>query len=482
MDIRDYTQHDATGLAELVQAQQVRADEVYAAALAAIDAVNPTINAFAQGPWDTPLDYAADGRFAGVPFALKDDPGCHAADIRYRYGSRLTGDGVAYPRDTFLMSRFRRSGLGAVGISAAPEFSLSPDTVTKIHGATTNPWDPTRSAGGSSGGSAALVASGAIPVAHGSDMGGSIRFPAGWNGVVGLKPSRGRVSPGPNRQDGAGFGLSSEFVLTRTVRDCAALLDIAAGPMPGDGVVLKEPMRPWVEEVGAAPGRLRIAVCADAYCGSTDPEVKSAVEATARRLEELGHDVEFEAPAVNWEEFIHAFTPMAGAGAYALISAMSALTGRTPGADTLEATTLAAYQYGTEVTVDQVLAFAGPVNAVSRAFGEFFVEWDLLVTPTAQVGPAPIGFLDIADVTGGFENWLHRMFEQLGSFTPLFNVTGGPAISLPLGWTAAGHPIGVQLATPMCDETTLFRVAAQLEEAMPWAARRPAVHAASSAR
>ncbi|WP_123024355.1 amidase [Mycolicibacterium stellerae] len=479
MDVNEYAVLDAVELARLVRSRQVSAPEVHDAARSAIAAVNPTINAFSNGPWEEPLAYEDTGPLAGVPFALKDDPGCHAAGIRYRYGSLLTGRGITYGHDTHLVRRFRAAGLGAVGITAASEFSLGPDTVTRVHGVTRNPWDPARSAGGSSGGSAALVAAGALPVAHGSDAGGSIRFPSSWNGVVGLKPSRGRVSPGPDRQDGMGFALSQEFVLTRTVRDCAALLDVAAGPMPGDAVVVRPPQRPWSQEVGAAQGPLRVALCTDAFSGTTDPEVRRVAEDVAQTLERLGHHVDVAAPALNWERFMDALIPMAGVGSYTLIEAMATVAGTTPSANTLEHATLMAYDYGSAVGVQEVLGFAGAVNVIAQAFGEFFCDWDLFVSPTAQVTAEPIGFMERIGPNVGFAEWLHAMLERLGSFTSLFNVTGAPAISLPLGTSATGMPVGCQVAASMCEEALLLRVAAQLEEALPWAQRRPVIHAAS---
>ncbi len=479
MDVEQYARQDATGLAELIRNRDVTAEEVHSAALAAIELVNPTINALAQGPWDKALDYRPDGRFAGVPFALKEDPHCHAANVRYQYGSRLTADGIAFGHDTFTMQRFRQSGLGAIGVTTVPEFLAYPDTITKLNGVTRNPWDPTRSVGGSSGGAAAIVASGALPVAHASDGGGSIRVPASWNGLVGLKPSRGRVSMGPDKHEAIGGGLGYEFVVTRTLRDCAAMLDALAGPMPGDPFIIKEPVRPWVQELQAPPRPLRIAVCTTAFSGSTDPEVVAVVESAAKSLEEFGHDIDMAAPDVDWEAFMRGFAPMAGAGVYAFIEGISAFTGRKPDSDTLEAASLAAHRYGTDVTVDDILGIGGPINNICRAFGEFFAEWDLFISPTTQIPAQPLGYLNQIDTEASFDCWLSSYFERLTTFTPLFNVTGGPAMSLPLGQTAAGLPVGVQLATPMCDEATLFQVAAQLEEALPWAARRPAIHPAN---
>jgi amidase len=480
MDVVEYAQHDATGLAELIRGKEVTVEEVHAAARAAIELVNPTINALSQGPWEKVLEHRCDGRFAGVPFALKDDPGCHAAGVRYRYGSRLTGAGITFGYDTYAMQRFRDSGLAALGVTTVPEFLAFPDTVTKVNGATRNPWDPTRSVGGSSGGAAAIVASGALPIAHASDGGGSIRVPASWNGVVGLKPSRGRVSLGPDKHEVIGSGLGYEFVITRTLRDCAAMLDSLSGSMPGDPFMIESPGRPWEQELKTPPRRLRVAVCTRAFSGETDPEVAAVVEGAARTLEQLGHHVDTAAPDIDWERFMAGFAPMAGAGIYAFINGIAMLAGRKPNADTLEAASLAAYRYGTDVTVDEILFIGGPINNICQAFGEFFARWDLLLTPTTQVPAQPLGYLNEIDPEATFDRWLNRYFEKLATFTPLFNITGGPALSLPLGQTSDCLPVGVQLATPMCDEATLFQVAAQLEEALPWADRRPTIHPATA--
>lgn len=476
MHVHEYAAQDATGLAQLVRDKEVSADEVYAAALAAIAEVNPTINAITNGPWERPLDHAADGPFAGVPFGLKDELGCHAAGVRYRCGSRLTGDGIAFPHDTYLMQKFREAGLATAAVMAVPEFSTSTNCTTVVHGTTRNPWDTNRSTGGSSGGTAAIVASGALPICHGSDGGGSIRVPAAWNGLVGLKPNRGRVSPGPDSQDSAA-GLSHEFVMTRSVRDCAAMLDVVAGAMPGDAMVLQRPDRPWRDEVGAPPGHLRVAVCTEAFSGVTDPDVVAVVERVAHTLEELGHHVEPAKPVLDWDSFIGGFVPMGGLAMYGLVKAVSAMSGLAPGPDTLEAASLAAYQLGTTVTVDEILAFGLPINAICQLMGAFFLEWDLLLTPTTQIAAPPLDLLDNNARDVNFEDWMRMMFERFSSFTPIANVTGAPAITLPLGQTPEGLPVGVQLAGRVCDEAGLLRVAAQLEAAMPWSARRPAVYA-----
>lgn len=481
MRIDEYSACDGTELASLIAKGEVSADEVYQTALEAISEVNSTVNAIANGPWERPLDHASDGVFGGVPFALKDELGNHPAGVRYRCGSRLAGDGFEFPHDTFLMQRIRQAGFATAALATAPEFSAFPDTVTKVNGTTRNPWNPEHTVGGSSGGTAAIVASGALPMAHGSDGGGSIRLPAAWNGAVGFKPSRGRVSAGPDVQETA-FGLAHDFVITRTVRDCAAALDALAGYMPGDPAMLQQPERPWLDEVGVAPERLRIAVGTTALAGNTDPEVAAVVEAVARELESQGHIVESAMPAIDWDHFMSAMGSMAGIGMFAMIGAVSAMSGLAPGPDTLEATSFATYRYGSTVGIGDFLAFLPAVNIIARSVGAFFGDYDLLLTPTAQTPAPPIGFLvnKDDDLETDIVGWLRTMFERCSTFTPVFNVTGLPAVSLPLGESSTGLPVGVQFVAPMCAEDRLFRVAGMLEQVMPWADRRPAVYAGAT--
>jgi amidase len=255
------------------------------------------------------------------------------------------------------------------------------------------------------------------------------------------------------------------------------MLDALAGPMPGDKFVIRDPFRRWSEEVGADAGRLRIAMHAESWSQrSVDAVVVNAVEAVARRLDDLGHDVELASPCFEWEDFIAAMTPIMSTYCAAAVQELSTATGRTPGPDTLERTTLACYEYGRTLSVLQLAAALQTVNTLARAVGQFFERWDLLITPTVTAPPPELGYLNADDASVDAEGWMRHIFD-LCSFTPLFNVSGTPAISLPLGWTPAGLPIGVQLAAPMCEEAMLIRVASQLEEAMPWGTRQPAVHA-----
>jgi amidase len=479
MRVTEYTQHDATALAQLLREGEVSREEVHIAAVAAIEAVEPHVNAMADGPWAKPLEHAGDGAWAGVPFALKD-LGPHPAGVPMRGGSRLSGTGVVHADDSFLMRRFRALGLATFGLTTSPELGFNASTETVLYGATRNPWDLSRSAGGSSGGSGAIVAAGGVPVASGGDGGGSIRIPASCNGLVGLRPSRGRTSNAPDFQEVA-FGLGIDFALTRTLRDCAALLDAVAAPAPGDKYLVAPPARPWAREVSADPGRLRIAIHTTSWSDvPVDPEVAEAVEAVGRTLEGLGHYIEPATPRVEWDAFLAAQTRLFATWNAAGVEQLAALTGNRPGPDTLEATMLVSHALGRRLTALELMEALRVAEGVMRTFGAFFTDWDLLLTPMLNVPPLPLGYLNGDDPELDAEGWTRRLFGPV-SFGPLINWAGTPAISLPLGWSADGLPLGVQLAAPMCDEATLFRVGGQLEQAMPWAERRPPLHAAALA-
>lgn len=477
MHIDEYRSYDMTGLMELLAAGDVAADELYEVARAAIEDVDANLNAVADGPWRSPLTFDTDGPFAGVPFVVKDLVS-HPRGIPMRLGSRLTGKGLAMDDDTDLMRRFRAAGLATAALSTTPEMGFNASAEALIYGPTSNPWDPTRSAGGSSGGTAALVAARAVPAGSGSDGAGSIRIPAAACGVVGLKPSRGRIPAGPDAQELV-FGLATEFALTRTVRDTAALLDAVSGPTPGDRLQVAPPTRPFSDEVGIAPGELRIAVHADAWSGSpVDAEVRATVERVASELEALGHHLDWASPVFDWDALFSTHVTSWSVAMAEAVTGISEATGLTVDEDTLERVSLATARHGERLSALELAATASTTNEISRSVGRFFTDFDVLVTPTVNTPAWPLGALDQNASGVGPEDWLDRIFD-LCSFAPLFNVTGTPAVSLPLGATDAGLPIGVQLAADMGDEPTLFRLAAQLETALPWGERLPAVRAGS---
>jgi amidase len=478
MEVSEYSRHDATGLRELIDRREVAREEVLDAALRAIDEVEPRINALSSGPFAEPIAGADDGSFAGVPFVLKD-LGASAAGYPLESGSRMFA-GFVPEADTELMTRFRRAGLVTLARAASPEFGFNANTAPVDHGPVRNPWDTDRIPGGSSGGSAAVVAARAVPMAHASDGGGSIRIPASCCGLVGLKPTRGRVPVGPEVGE-ALSGLAIEFALTRTVRDCAVLLDAVCGPGPGEKYYVARPARPYARELNADPGRLRVAVRTETFGGvATSPEVASAVEAVGRTLEDLGHVVEPASPELDFAAFQASNVAIWTASLAFLADAFGALVGRRASPDNVEAATWAAIQHGRGVSGFELAQAAQVQNVVTRAFGRFLDEYDLLLTPTLPVPPLPVGSFDQNDPR---HTTPHSWFDEVTPFlpfTPIFNTTGQPSLSLPLGMSSDGLPIGVMLNAQSLREDLLLRVASRLEEAMPWAERVPAVCAGAA--
>jgi amidase len=480
ISLSDYTAHDGLGLAELVARKEVTPDELAAAAFEAVAKANPRINAVLHTiPKEAAIEIRAGlprGPFTGVPFLIKEIV-LHAKGVRCEMGSKLA-QGYVPDADTELMARFRRAGLVLAGTTQTPEFGYNPTTETRAFGPVHNPWDLGRSPGGSSGGSGAAVAAGIVPVAHANDGGGSIRIPASCNGLVGLKPSRDRIPSGPDYGDLL-CGLACEFALTRSVRDAAALLDAVAGPdlgAPGHPV---PPARPYRELIGTPPGRLRIAWTATPASGAkVDPECEKAVHETVRLLEGLGHTLIEDRPRYDWDAFLENVNVIWGAFGVASIDFAAAMTGRKPGPDNLEAVTLASYEDGKRYSAIDLLNAMTHCNVVSRQVGAFFEKVDVLVTPTIARLPAPLGELNQNREGMTAMEWTRQIFSYV-PFTPVFNVTGQPAISLPLHWSAGGLPVGVQIAGRFGDEATLLCLAAQLEQARPWAARRPPIHAAA---
>jgi amidase len=480
ISLQDYTAHDGLGLAELVARKEVTPDELAAAAFEAVAKTNPRINAVLH---TLPKECAAEiraglprGQFTGVPFMIKELV-VHAKGVRCEMGSKLA-QGYVPEADTELMARFRRAGLVLAGTTQTPEFGYNPTTETRAFGPVHNPWDLGRSAGGSSGGSGAAVAAGIVPIAHANDGGGSIRIPASCNGLVGLKPTRDRIPSGPDYGDLL-CGLACEFAVTRSVRDAAALLDAVSGADPGAPGHPVPPARPYREQIGTPPSRLRIAwTAAPASGAKIESECEKAVHETVRLLESLGHTLIEDRPRFDWDAFLENVHVIWAAFGVASIDFASEATGRKPGPDTLEAVTLASYEDGKRYSAIDLLNAMTHCNVVSRQVGAFFEQVDALVTPTIARVPAPLGELNQNREGMTAMEWTRQIFTYV-PFTPLFNVTGQPAVSLPLHWSTSGLPIGVQIAGRFGDEATLLRLAAQLEQARPWAAKRPPVHAAA---
>lgn len=473
MKVSEYTRYDATGLAELISTNEVTVEEVREAALRAIEEVNPQLNALVGESFEEPLSYSQDGPFAGVPFLIKDLV-LHAKGVPTRSGTRMTGDGITFPYDTELMARFRRAGLATLGRTTTPEFGFNASTEAVATGPTRNPWDPSQSPGGSSGGSGAMVAARAVPIAHANDGGGSIRIPAAVNGLVGLKPTRGRVPLGPDFGEALN-GAAVEFAVTRTVRDCAALLDAVHGPSVGDKYYAVPPDRPFIEAVGASPNTLKIAFTAEAWSGvPVDDECVKAVEESATLLEELGHDVTEASPELDVEAFDTANSRIWFAFLAAAVSTFSQVTGVRPSLESLEATTLACYEAGMDLKALEMMEVDALQNRITRSVSSWFLDYDVLLTPTLAHATFPLGLLDANDTSLDARGWYEKIFTHV-PFTALFNMTGQPAMSLPVMNTEDGGPVGIQLVARSGEEPTLLRLAAQLEEARPWIDRRPAV-------
>jgi len=473
MNLNEYASQDATGLATLIRSGEVSAVEVQRVARQAIETVNPKINALAAPLFAQPLDYNASGPFAGVPFAIKDIV-CHAANVPTRFGSRFIPANFAFPYDTELMKRWRAAGLATLGISTTPEFGYNSNTEALVYGSTKNPWNTTRSTGGSSGGAASLVASRALPVAHANDGGGSIRIPAGICGVVGLKPTRGRVSLAPDAAE-ALSGMAIEFAVSRSVRDTAALLDAVEGPATGEKYEIARPMRPYVKEVGANPGKLKIAISPKGWSPvPIHSACVAAVEKTAKVLAGLGHHVEEATPKFDVEAFDNANVVLWSVGLADWIMSFAEALNLKPSPDNLEATIWACLQHGKKLTAIDLLTSEHVMNTVCRSVGAFFQGYDLLLTPTVAAPATPLGFLNANDPALDATAWTRKIFTNM-PFTALFNVTGQPAISLPLCMSDDGLPVGMQFVGHFGDEARLIQIASQLEQAMPWIDRKPAV-------
>ncbi|MGZ3515958.1 MAG: amidase [Vulcanimicrobiaceae bacterium] len=489
--IAEYGDLDALGLAGLIRSRELSAQEVLENSIARAEAVNPQINALAYRLYDkaraaAPTIY--DGMFAGVPFLVKD-LGPELAGAPMTWGSCYFKDYVPQSDDELIV-RMRRSGLNIFGKTIPPEFGLVPYTEPRLFGPCRNPWDLERTPGGSSGGSAALVAAGVVPMAHANDMGGSIRIPASCTGLFGLKPSRARV---PNNCWRAG-DMNADLCVSRSVRDSAAMLDVLRWPS-APGYQAPVPERPYREEVDRAPNRLRIAVATSAMLGSdVDTECRTALEEAARFCERLGHDVVYDEPrAIDYHAMSVAILTIFASACGTLMGACNPTPERRLRPGDLEPQTWAM------VIVDRVLSShdLGSALAVqaqtTRTFAAFMERYDALLTPTlagppiriGELAPSKLETLQIETLARlGSKTLMKKAVDEIASrvylwtpFTPVFNLTGQPAMSVPLYWTAGGLPVGVQFAAKYGDEATLFRLAGQLEREQPWAARRPPVRA-----
>jgi amidase len=472
---------DATGQAELVRSGQVSPFEMVDGAIQRIQRLNPQLNAVVHERFEKARAEAVSpdlpaGPFRGVPYLLKDLVAQSAGDP-FHEGIR----GVAERKhvasiDSELVRRFRAAGMVCVGRTNTPELGLIPTTEPDLYGPTRNPWDPSRSPGGSSGGSAAAVAAGMVALAHGNDAGGSIRIPAGACGIVGLKPTRGRTSLAPEFGELAS-GLVQQLALTRSVRDAAAMLDVLAGPAPGDPYFAPPPERPYLQEVGAEPGRLRVGVMSSGPGGfvPVHEDCVRAVEDAGALLESLGHEVEDVHPAALDEaDFAHQFgIVFQGFAAHAL-DWWRREAGIELDSNGVEPLTWAMAELGRGIRAGEYLGAVEWLHGYSRRLAGWWLDHDLLLTPTLPEPPQRLGGYAVQgeDVRPAA---IHAV--KTVTFTAPFNASGQPAISLPLHWSASGLPIGVQLVAAFGREDVLIRLAAQLSQARPWLERRPPLSA-----
>ena len=467
---------DATAQAELVRKKQIKPEELLDGAIERIERLNPQLNAVVLPMFEQARAAIAaglpEGPFTGVPFMLKDLGAMYAGVVQTQ-GSGFLKHFVS-PLDSELTTRYKAAGLVICGKTNTPEFGLVPTTEPRLFGAAHNPWNLNHTTGGSSGGSAAAVASGMVPFAHANDGGGSIRIPASCCGLFGLKPTRARVTQGPLIGD-IMSGLTIEHCVSRSVRDSAALLDATAGWVPGDPYVAPPPERPYVQEIGAGPGRLRVAFTTSTpYGPPLHDDCIAAVKDTVSLLTDLGHDVEEASPPVPGEQLIQSFTELWAAGNAWGIDTLAPYAGKQPSADDFEILTWALYETGKLITAVQYQTAIAGMQMLARQIAMFHNTYDIWLTPTLGQPPVELGYIQSTPEQPmlGFER-----SADFVPYTPIQNATGQPAMSVPVYWNEAGLPIGVHFVGRYGDEATLFRLAGQLEEARPWAHKRPPVSA-----
>jgi amidase len=478
MNLSEYASHDALGIADLIATRQVSAKEVAKLAARAIAAINPQVNAVIE-TYDDRIDgldeaRLGNGPFRGVPTLIKDVFG-HEAGRRIEFGSRLCR-GMLAQQDTHLAELFRAAGLNIIGRSAAPEYSMAGTAEGALYGNTSTPWRHGYSAGGSTGGGMAAVISGMVPIAHGTDIGGSIRIPASFCGGVGLKPSRGRISYGP-QLDENGYGLGMNFVQAKSLRDVAAMLDCLAIPQPGDPFVIPKPAVSYASLLRRKPPRLRIGWSTDALMGfEVDAEVRAAVEKTAVTLTSMGHEVTEESPKVDGLVAMRAMMDIWFFGFDLRLAGFSKRSGNAIGPETLEPIVLKIYEYAKRMKPEQFLASIAYLNTARRSLGAYFSRYDVWLSPTTSRTSEPWGHYNLGRTDVEFEELPEKVMRAVVQFTLPHNIMGTPAISLPLAMHSNGLPIGVQIGTRPADEHVILQLANGLEEAMPWARRVPPLH------
>jgi amidase len=476
----EYASHDALGLASLVHRGEVTPEELVETAIGLIEDLDPKLNAVIHKHYERARREAAGplpkGPFRGVPFLLKDLAGGNRAGDPLHWGTRFLRDADHRATTTsYLVEKFQAAGLVVVGRTNVPELGAWATTESRAYGPCRSPWNPDHASGGSSGGAAAAVAAGIVPIAHGSDGGGSIRNPASQCGIVGLKPSRARISLGPDIGEMWG-GMTFEFIVSRTVRDTAAMLDAVQGPMPGDPYGIAPPERPYADEVGADPGSLRVGVLSKRDDVEIHPDCVEAAESAGRLLEALGHRVEASYPKeVGGSSLLLHTLAIISSGQARVVEDFGRLLGRELGPDDMDCDNWAVTEMGRRVSAMQYLGALQAHHDYQRRVASWWEDgFDLLITPTIAAPPPRIGEM-VPDPAKPMDAFMRS--GGLLPFTLPFNITGQPAVSLPLHWNAAGLPIGVQLIAAMGREDLLIRVARQLEQEVEWSKRRPPIHA-----
>lgn len=472
----EFANIDALGQADLVRRKEVHPIELVNDAIERIEHLNPDLNAVTLNMFDYARDMAnkklPEGPFSGVPLLIKDLV-LEIAGVRFTEGSRFL-EGFVSDYDSTLAVRLKKAGLIFLGKTNSPEFGLLGTTEPQLYGPCRNPWNPDKTTGGSSGGSAAAVASGMVPMAHGSDGAGSIRIPASCCGIFGLKPTRSRNPLGPEYLDILMQLVVCEHALTRSVRDSAALLDATCGPEQAAPYWAPPPERPFLEEVGADPGQLRIAFSSKTVTNKpVHSDCVNAVKDAAKLCSDLGHEVVEDIPKIE-KELLKAWGYIWAIGPLWIIDYWSRRTGKKPSAEQFEEMTWFLYEWGQKENALKVIESIMKLQKVNVIMAQFFNDYDIWLTPTLSEPPVDIGTFESTP-----DNPLNGFYKS-GAFSPftgICNIAGLPAMSVPLYWNSDKLPIGTHFVGRYGDEATLFRLAAQLEEGRPWANKRPPISA-----
>jgi amidase len=491
----DYGKFDGLGLADLVRRREVKPSELVEEAISRIEELNPQLNVVIHKMYDLARKAAEqnvpDGPFSGVPFLLKDIVADYAG-VPTRKGSRFHSDFVP-DHDSEIVRRFKAAGVIVLGKTNTPEYGLVPVTEPELFGPSYNPWDLTRTTSGSSGGSAGAVAARIVPLAHGNDGGGSIRTPASCCGVFGLKPTRGRNPLGPDLGE-AWHGMACDHVLTLSVRDSAAMLDATAGADVGAPYYAPPPRRPFLEEVGTDPAKLRIAFTSKPLLpGVVHKDCVKGLETAVKLCQDLSHELVEAAPQIDGEAFARAFLTMVCGQTRADIEEAEVVLGRRATFKDFEPGTWATSLLGKKITAAEFSRAISLLHRSARQIGQFFEHYDVLMTPTLASPPLAIGALQpqgaqafaiklfgrlnaggLLQVLGGINASVDKIFGFI-PYTPPFNATGQPAMSVPLCWNDQGLPIGIHFVGRYADEATLIRLAGQLEQTKPWFDRTPPI-------